>query len=113
MRRFNSKAAIVLLLLTVYAFLVNATHYHRLERPLHSPLAARVAGGSEPAHSSGQDGAPHCLLCQLQREFVSDPAYSLVSLVAPLSVSAHRTSFVDSYRYLACLSLSSRAPPRI
>lgn len=113
MRRFNSKAAIVLLLLTVYAFLVNATHYHRLERALRFPLAVRVASGGETANVPGQDGAPHCLLCQLQREFISDPAYSLVSLIVPLSVSAHRASVTDSYRYLACLSLSSRAPPRI
>lgn len=104
-------APVVLLLLFVHAFVVSATHIHRFERggALKAQTGVSLGSREDSNPSTEAGGHAQCLLCRLQRNFVTDyhkttlpagpphqktlasgpsPAFSLVT--RPYSVPAGR-----------------------
>lgn len=75
-------APLLLLLLFAHAFLVSATHLHRSEPVGPQKAQTQVSLGSgedfNPASEAG--GHAQCLLCRLQRNFITD--YHKTSLPA-------------------------------
>jgi hypothetical protein len=76
----------VLLFLFVHAFLVTATHGHRLGRVGLSESRAEfcVTDGEDLSHASELGGHSQCLLCRLQRNFAVD-LQKTSQLVGPLT----------------------------
>ncbi len=104
----------LLLVLTAHAFVASATHFHRLPQTGAS-AAQRVA-----LHGDGQgkEGTPlggdekQCLLCRLQRNFVTDrPQAAIVINAPPARTPAPEHLHEDSAREGAANLLRGRAPP--
>lgn len=75
----------MLLLVFAHAVLAGATHFHRVSQQVGESSAAAYsdeAGGGQSAK-----GHPQCVLCRLQRQFVSDHRPSGPRLVAPASAA--------------------------
>jgi Protein of unknown function (DUF2946) len=113
--RPRAAAGLLLLVLTAHAFVAGATHFHR--RVVSGAHASRVAlhGGDADGQSVPPAGdEAQCLLCRLQRNFVSDlqsttlafapPAADALRYAAPRKVSARAVRF---------LAPSGRAPPSV
>ena len=72
--RWSPAASVLLLVLFAHAFLVNATHCHRFTRAS-APGAAHgigVSGQEDTGRSTEAGGDAQCVLCRLQRNFVTD-----------------------------------------
>ena len=85
--RGRAAAGMLLLALTAHAFVASATHFHRLADPGPRPAQAalRSRGGDGPhAPLAGEDA--RCLLCRLQRNFVSNLQSAAVVVAAPSAV---------------------------
>lgn len=116
-RFFRPRAAVGLLLLvvTAHAFVAGATHFHH--RALSNAQAGHaVVHGSE----GGGQSAPlatdeaRCLLCRLQRSFVSDLQDSTVSIEPPPADALGFDSLRRvSARVARSLLRSGRAPPSV
>ena len=111
----RSRAAVGLLLLvvTVHAFVASATHFHVLTDAQTSQ--AVVHGderGSRSVPLAGDEA--QCLLCRLQRSFVSD-LQSATLAVAPPTADALGYATLRNVSTLASCSLlpSGRAPPSV
>lgn len=111
----RSRAAVGLLLLvvTAHAFVASATHFH--VRALPDAQTSQVAvhgdeGGGRSAPLAGDEA--QCLLCRLQRSFVSDLQYATLAVAPP---SAHALDYAAlrnvSARASRSLLPSGRAPP--
>lgn len=78
-----SLKALVLLVVFGHAVFAGATHFHRVSRQVGEPAAT--------AHRDDADNGPsakghlQCVLCRLQRQFVSDHGPSAPRLVVPTS----------------------------
>ena len=114
--RSRAAAGLLLLVLTVHAFVASSTHFHRLPQP----------GGASPARvnvQSGEDrreGAPlggdekQCLLCRLQRNFVSDlQQAALVIAPLPARTPAPEPLHETAMRAGSVLLRQGRAPPTL
>lgn len=106
---------LLLLVVTAHAFVAGATHFH------HSPLSgAQDARAAAHGSEGGEQNAPQatdearCLLCRLQRSFVSD-LQNLTASVTPPHAAAH--GFNSPHRVSACAARSllppGRAPPSV
>lgn len=63
----------MLLFLFVHAFLVSATHFHRVERAGTQPQAGvSLEGGESLGRALEGGGHAQCLLCRLQRNYVTE-----------------------------------------
>jgi len=72
--RWSPAASVLLLVLFAHAFLVNATHCHRFARAI-APGAEQgigVGGREDLGRQSEAGGDAQCVLCRLQRNFVTD-----------------------------------------
>ncbi|HEX8351813.1 MAG TPA: hypothetical protein VF611_02735 [Pyrinomonadaceae bacterium] len=99
--RSRAAAGLLLLVVTAHAFVASATHFHRgAVSGAQSSLAA--------LHGSGQDGQSvplagddaQCLLCRLQRSFVSDLQSATPAVEPPPT---------DALDYAALRNVSARA----
>ena len=102
----------MLLALVCHAFLVGATHFHRVQKAEGAPSAAAISrqGGGEQSPPSG--GHAQCLLCRLQRNFISDLQHSAPALAAPVCEAAGRADLPATPAHGAYFPApSGRAPP--
>ncbi len=117
-RRFvrpRAAAGLLLLAVTAHAFVAGATHFHH--RALSNAHAGHAAvhgseGGGQSAPLSADEG--RCLLCRLQRSFVSDLQDSTASFEPP-PADAHGFNSLRKVSVRAARSLlpSGRAPPSV
>jgi hypothetical protein len=113
--RSRAAAGLLLLALTAHAFVAGATHFHR--------PAEAGAGGAPAAVQSGEErgqGAPlagdekQCLLCRLQRNFVSDLQHAALLIAPPPSLTlGHELLQEQAARVGPALLRQGRAPPSI
>jgi hypothetical protein len=106
--RPRAAAGLLLLVVTAHAFVASATHFHhRAVSNAHAGHAA--AHGSEGGGQSAPLAADEaqCLLCRLQRSFVSDLQNSTLA-VAPPATAAHG---FDTLRGVSARSARSLLPP--
>ena len=111
--RSRAATGIVLLVLMAHAFVASTSHFHRLARA----TAPDYSGAALSANDESQDAPPagghtQCLICRLQRNFISDLEQLIPTVAAPpattLVFETHSDTSVQSVRFLAP---SGRAPP--
>ncbi len=111
-RAASPLATLLLLALFGHAFFASATHFHRV----------RSAGGSSPVASVGEregaqqsptsGGHAECLLCRLQRNYVSNLQHTTTEIVAPACrPQGHLDTWAASVSAAHFLAPSGRAPP--
>jgi hypothetical protein len=103
---------LVLLALIWHAFLVSSTHVHRVHSALDvsSIASMSVREGAEPAPASGNH--TQCLLCRLQRNFISDQLDSAPVIAAPeAQATGHADASAKRGSASYFLAPSGRAPP--
>lgn len=117
-RRFirpRAAAGLLLLVVTAHAFVASATHFHH--RAVSNAHVGRAAvhgseGGGQSAPLATDEA--RCLLCRLQRSFVSDLQNSTVSLTPPHADTYGFNSLRKvSARAARSLLPSGRAPPSV
>lgn len=113
--RSRAGAGLLLLALTAHAFVAGATHVHRIPQPGPSPAAAALRSGEDRGESAPLGGEEkQCLLCRLQRNFVSD-----LQQAAPVVAAPHASTFVHEHLHHAAaragtvLLRQGRAPPSV
>ena len=116
-RFVRSRAAVGLLLLvvTAHAFVASATHFHVRALPHAQTTQAVFHGGGEGSRSVPLAGdEAQCLLCRLQRSFVSD-LQGTTFAVAPPSTEALDYDALHNVSARASRSLlpSGRGPPSV
>jgi hypothetical protein len=112
--RSRAAAGLVLLVLLAHGFVVSSTHFHRAAPDGHSADSGTFltrSGDAQDAPLAGKHA--QCVLCRLQRNFVSDLGQSNGADAAPPSAplvfkSSPESSDIGS-RFAAD---SGRAPPR-
>jgi hypothetical protein len=117
-RRFvrpRAAAGLLLLAVTAHAFVAGATHFHH--RALSNAHAGHAAlhggeGGERNVPLSADEG--RCLLCRLQRSFVSDLQNSTASFEPP-HADAHGFNSLRKVSARAARSLlpAGRGPPSV
>ena len=113
--RPRAAVGLLLLVVTAHAFVVSATHFH--VSALADARTSQAAvhgdeGGGRDVPLSGDEA--RCLLCRLQRSFVSD-LQSATPTVARPSADALGYASLRNVATLASRSLlpSGRAPPSV
>ena len=111
--RSRAAAGLLLLAVTAHAFVGSATHFHRAAAPEAQSAHAVLTGSERGGRSAPLPGdAAQCILCRLQRNFVSDVQDAALA-VAPLP--AEPPGYEDlrdiSARATRSLLRSGRAPP--
>ncbi|HEX8282631.1 MAG TPA: hypothetical protein VF588_04720 [Pyrinomonadaceae bacterium] len=111
--RSRAAAGLLLLVVTAHAFVAGSTHFHRragsAAQPSHAVLHGSE-GGDRGVPSSGDEA--QCLLCRLQRSFVSDLHHATLSVAPPTADADNFTSLRKvSARAVRSLLPSGRAPP--
>lgn len=108
------RVGLALLFFIAHAFVVGATHLHRLDFAAQVRPDVHASLGADAARDDGADAGGHaqCLLCRLQRNLVADLAAPGLPVAAPL------TQFVGSsvrplrpFSDATLLSPPGRAPP--
>jgi hypothetical protein len=113
--RSRAAAGLLLLVVTAHAFFASATHFHVRALPDAQTTQAAVhgeEGGRRSLPLAGDEA--QCLLCRLQRSFVSD-LQSATLAVAPPSADALSYAALRNVSTRASRSLlpSGRAPPSV
>lgn len=117
-RRFvrpRAAAGLLLLVVTAHAFVASATHFHH--RAFSNGYAGHAAvhgseGGGQSAPLAADEA--RCLLCRLQRSFVSDLQNSNVSVEPPPADTLGFNSLREvSARAARSLLPSGRGPPSV
>jgi hypothetical protein len=114
-RLVRSRAALGLLLLavTAHAFVAGATHFHRRAVSGAQPSQAALhgdEGGSRGAPLAGDEA--QCLLCRLQRSFVSDLQCATLTVAPPSTDTPGYAALRHVSARASCSLLpSGRAPP--
>lgn len=111
--RSRAAAGLLLLALTAHAFVAGATHFHRLPQPgaSHTQVALRNGEGRGGGTPLGGD-EKQCLLCRLQRNFVSDLEHATLVIAAPLAPTpSHQHLPEVAARPGSVLLRQGRAPP--
>jgi len=106
--------ALVLFCLLAHAFIVSATHYHRvnLAGSSSSTLGTSVSDQRGDRSADNLAGHAQCLLCRLQRGFTTDLQKSTPSVVAPQQAAVVFPHFdTASYAGRSSLIRRGRAPP--
>jgi hypothetical protein len=107
--------ALLLLVVTAHAFVAGATHFHVRALSHAQTTQAALHGDEEGRRSVPLAGdEAQCLLCRLQRSFVSDLQSKTLS-VAPPSTEALGYDALRNVSARASRSLlpSGRAPPSV
>ncbi|MCA1621261.1 MAG: hypothetical protein LC795_18545 [Acidobacteria bacterium] len=113
--RPRAAVGLLLLVVTAHAFVAGATHFHR--RAVSAVPAGQTAvrgseGGERSVPLAGDE--VHCLLCRLNRGFVSDLQNATFSLAPPPADVIGITSLSKaSARSARSLLPSGRAPPSV
>ena len=113
--RPRAAVGLLLLVVTAHAFVAGSTHFHRRVVSA-APAGQTAAHGSEGGERSipltGDEA--QCLLCRLNRGFVSDLQNATLSL-APPPADVHDFSSLRKVYARAALSLlpPGRAPPSV
>ena len=105
--------ALVLLLLTFHAFLLATTHFHRSARVKLATDSGLIASGNNFSEEA-QNASRHaqCLLCNLQRNFITALNNSLPTVAAPLLQPVGRGTYSQLLRvHSSHLVPAGRAPP--
>jgi hypothetical protein len=112
--RSRSAAGLLLLVLTAHAFVASATHFHRLPQVGATPAQTILQNGEGHA-----DGTPlgsdekQCLLCRLQRNFVSDLQQAAIIIAPPPArAPVHEPLQKAAARAGTVLLRQGRAPPK-
>ncbi|MFL6331762.1 MAG: hypothetical protein ACJ754_00295 [Pyrinomonadaceae bacterium] len=111
--RSRSAAGLLLLALTAHAFVASATHFHRLPQLGPTPAPTILQNGEGRAGGAPLGGdEKQCLLCRLQRNFVSDLQQAAI-VIAPLPARApvHEPLQKTATRAGTVLLRQGRAPP--
>lgn len=113
--RSRGAAGLLLLALTAHAFVAGSTHFHRLAQPGAGP--ARAAAQSGEGRGSGAPLAgdeKQCLLCRLQRDFISDLQHAALLIAPPLArTQGHELLHEQVALSGPVLLRQGRAPPSI
>lgn len=113
--RSRAAAGLLLLALTAHAFVAGSTHFHRLAQPGASPAHAAAQSGEERGQGAPLAGdEKQCLLCRLQRNFVSDLQHAAL-LIAPSLARTHGHKLLHEQAALrgSVLLRQGRAPPTV
>ncbi|MBC7930016.1 MAG: hypothetical protein H7Z38_05550 [Rubrivivax sp.] len=111
----QSRAAtgLVLLVLMAHGFVASTTHFHRLA----VATAPGYSGAALSANEETRDAPPagghaQCLVCRLQRNFISDLQQTIPAIAAPLATALAYETLTDTFvRNVRFLSPSGRGPP--
>jgi len=106
-------AGLLLLVLTAHAFVASATHFHRLTnqgvQPTHAAFQNREERGQN-VPLAGDD--KQCLLCRLQRNFVTDIQQATIIVAPPTVWTLSYDILHDVPAHASCTLLrTGRAPP--
>lgn len=113
--RPHAAVGLLLLVVTAHAFVAGATHFHR--RAVSAAPAGQTAfhgsdGGERSVPLAGDEA--QCLLCRLNRGFVTDLQNATLSLVPPpADVNGFSSLRKVSARSARSLLPSGRAPPSV
>ena len=113
--RSRAAAGLLLLALTVHAFVAGATHFHRLPQHGASPAQTSFQNGEDRGGSTplGSD-EKQCLLCRLQRNLVTDLQHAALVIAAPPAWTPCYESFHEATAREGSLLLrQGRAPPAV
>lgn len=111
--RSRAAAGLLLLALTAHAFVAGSTHFHRLAQPGASPGQAAAQSGEARGQGTPLAGdEKQCLLCRLQRNFISDLQHAAL-LIAPSPAQTHGHEHLPEQAALTVpvLLRQGRAPP--
>lgn len=113
--RSRGAAGLLLLALTLHAFVASATHFHRLPQLGASPAQTLFQNGDERGEGTPLGGdEKQCLLCRLQRNLVSDLQHAALVIAPPLAwVPDHELLHEAAARQGSVLLRQGRAPPSI
>jgi hypothetical protein len=111
--RSRAAAGLLLLVVTAHAFVAGTTHFHGRDVPGTQPAQAAAhghEGGDRSVPLSGDEA--QCLLCRLQRSFVSDLRSATPAVTPPTSDAPGYVAPRGVYaRASSSLLPSGRAPP--
>jgi hypothetical protein len=113
--RSRAAAGLLLLALTAHAFVAGSTHFHRLAQPGPSPAQSAAQSGEERGQGAPLAGdEKQCLLCRLQRNFISDLQHAAL-LIAPSRARTHGHELLQEQAALhgSVLLRQGRAPPTV
>ena len=101
---------LLLLFVFAHAVLAGATHFHRVSRPGDAGHASARADSAED--SAAAKGHFQCVLCRLQRQFVSDGRPTGLRVVIPTADAAKPEAYLSNTKSSAHpLLRQGRAPP--
>jgi hypothetical protein len=104
--------SLLLLALFGHAFVVSATHFHRVPLADGASASAGVGERGEAGQSPASGGHAECLLCRLQRNYVSDLQHTTPVVVAPeRQPQGHLGPRAFSPSAAHFLAPTGRAPP--
>ena len=113
--RSRAAAGLLLLALTAHALVAGATHFHRPAQPRVSPAQTAAQNGEERGQGTPLGGdEKQCLLCRLQRNFISDLLHAAL-LIAPPPAWTHGHGLLpqQAARAGSVLLRQGRAPPSV
>jgi hypothetical protein len=103
---------LLLLALFGHAFFVSATHSHRVVRADGASSVASVGERGDVRQTPASGGHAECLLCRLQRNYVSDLQHTAPAVAAPeRQPQGHTGTRAVSSSAAHLLAPSGRAPP--
>jgi hypothetical protein len=103
---------LLLLALFGHAFFVSATHFHRVVRAEGASPVASVGERGDSGQTPASGGHAECLLCRLQRNYVSDLQQTSPAIAAPEHrPQGHVGTRAVSPSAAHLIAPSGRAPP--
>jgi hypothetical protein len=113
--RSRAAAGLFLLALTAHAFVAGATHLHGLAQP--GARTAQAVAQSGDGHSQGTPlggDEKQCLLCRLQRNFVTDLQHAaLLNVPPPARTHSHELPQEEAALNGSVPRRQGRAPPSV
>ena len=113
--RLRAAAGLLLLALTAHAFVASATHFHRGAYASAQSASAALLDEQRDGLSAplaGDDA--QCLLCRLQRDFVSELRGAALALAPPPAEPVGYASLTSVHaRHSRSLLPPGRAPPAV
>ncbi len=104
--------SLVLLVLIWHAFLVSSTHFHRVQSVEGESAVASMGRSGGAEHAPPSSAHTQCLLCRLQRNFISDLQQTVPAIAAPESKAQGKAELSSPPASAAHLLLpSGRGPP--
>lgn len=113
--RSRRAAGLLLLALTVHAFVASATHFHSLTSPGAQPAQSSFQSNEQRGQNAPLSGdEKQCLLCRLQQNFVSEVQHAIIVLAPRPTWTPGYAVLKDVSPRASCTLLRpGRAPPSI